>query len=173
MNKVLLEEIIKHIFINFGLLKSDFIDLTKTKSLIDKDFLIEEKLTFEDTENNIIKNKVYAISLNVDNSEIKIIVGDCKISNTKEYCLIFQLKNAPAYGLYFIDDKNNTEALMSCSIGEDTWIDCDTYLQAMFLTGSEQLKNYNIFYNKCEEYQEQYKLLISFLKYHEEKFSNE
>src|SRR5579885_1060183 len=120
MNRMLMEQIVKHIFSNLGVTYSPFVNLEKTKSLTSKDFLLPEKLVFQDSDGKDIQNRVWGCQILLDQSELKMVLGDCSQGpDLPEYCLIVQLKNAPAYGLYLVysdhlpkEDQVDSEATM-------------------------------------------------------------
>ena len=58
MNIKLLDQIVRHIFSNLLIIKSDFVDTKSSKVLKSKDFLLKEKLTFE-TDVGSISNKLW------------------------------------------------------------------------------------------------------------------
>lgn len=165
MNNTLKETIIKHILSNFGIIFSSFID---TKSLMSNEFLLSKKISYKNEDGKIIKNDVWGCQISSDQQELKILLSNCGDKTTPEYCLLVQLKNAPAYGVYFIQsDENDSEAMIACTINGKQWIECQTFLQATFLAGIEQIKDIGLSWNKCISYQEQYNLMISFIEFHE------
>lgn len=171
MNKILKEEIVKHIFANFGIIPSDFVDQSKSKSLMNKEFLLSETLTFED-DSGVIHNKIWGCQISADVQEIKILLGDCSSNeNIAEYAILIQLKNAPAYGIYLICDNTvEAEAMISCTANKADWMECSTYLQATFLAGMEQIREIGLSWHKCNDYASQHKLLLSFIKHHSKFF---
>ena len=162
MDKNLLNSIVSHIFSNFAIVEADFINLEKTKSLASKDFLLNNKLSFYLDDNTLIENKVFGCQVSSEGSEIKILLGDCSISEDKEYCMVVKMKDSPAYGLYMTADSNS---ILACSINNNDWMDCSTYLQATFLAGMEQIKELCLNWNKCYSYDQEYNILLSFIKY--------
>src|SRR5574339_296325 len=101
MNPHLRAEIVRHVFSNFGIIPSDFVNKEKTRSLMSKDYLLPETLSFEDEDGIISSNKIWGCQLSADVQEIKILAGDCTMDpDSPEFCMLIQLKNAPAYGLY-------------------------------------------------------------------------
>lgn len=167
MNKLLLEQIVKHILANLLVIPSNFIDPNKSNSLLSKEFLLDKTISFELGDGTILNNKVWGCQMLAEDRELKLILTNCKYNKDiiTEFFLIVQLKNAPAYGLYF--ENENGDALLACNIQNSGWMNCNTYLQATFLAGMEQLKENNLHWNKCKNYDEQYKLLLSFIEYHD------
>lgn len=167
MNDDLKNQIIKHIFANFGVIESKYIDLQNSKSLLDNDFLLKEKIKFE-----ISENKIWGCQFSITPQSIKVLLGDCSLSDEqKEYCLIIQLEGAPIYGLYL---SIYNESLFACSLKDSNeWMICNTYLQATFLAGMEQVKDAGLSLNKCENYQDLYKSLLSFIKFYSSVFEGE
>lgn len=172
MNLLLRAEIIRHVLANFGVIPSDFVDLNKSNSLLNKEFLISEKLSFEDEDGLDIYNKIWGCQISADIQEIKVLLGDCtQEKDYPEYAMIVQLKNAPAYGLYLsfkesYSDASSNYCFMAYSLDSINWLECNTFLQATFLTGMEQLKEIGYSWNKITNYQSQYNSLLSFIKYH-------
>ena len=167
MNRVLLEHIVRHIFSNFVITSSSFVDVSKSKSLMSTDFLLSEKLSFEVDNNKIIKNDVWGCQIAIDQQIMIILLGDCSHEkNINEYCLITQIKNGPAYGLYFIDQIGD-ESMLACTLDGKEWMECQTFLQATFLAGIEQIRDIGSSWNKCVSYKDQFNLLLSCIKFHD------
>lgn len=171
MNLNLRAEIVKHIFANFGVIPSNHVS-EKTQSLISKDYLLSEKLSFEDDDNIISENKIWGCQLSADIQEIKILLADCtQEENAPEYCLLVQLKNAPAYGIYLTFNESfgpqtDSACMIAYSLDLKLWMECSTFLQATFLSGMEQIRETGFAWSKVINYQPQYQALISFIKYH-------
>ena len=167
MNNKLLEQIVKHIFVNLRIIPSDYIS-DKSKSLISKDYILDKNITFNIDNESVIKSKIWGCQLMIDKGELKILLTDCSQENDLEYYLIVHLKDAPAYGLYLgIDKDQNADYTIVCSVDYKNWMKCSTYLQATFLAGMEQLKDLKFVWNKCQNYNEQYEMLCSFIKYYD------
>lgn len=164
MNKELTSQIIKHIFAGLAIIPSNFTDLNKTKSLKSKEFLLKETIDF-DTANESLKNHIWGCQLSVDKQEIKILLGNCSSSDSEEYALLIQLKDSPSYGCYLMVNDLN-KSLIACSIDNKKWLQCNTYLQATFLAGMENIKEIGLVWNKCINYTENYQSLQSFIKYY-------
>lgn len=168
MNKQLTELIIRHIYENFLLIPSNEINPLTNKSLTDNEFLLNKTLKFEDESGN---KKIWGCQISTDVQELKILCGDCsQEDDVLEYCLVVQLKDAPAYGVYsaFCKDRwINQEALIACTLNGKDWMECNTYLQATFLAGMEQVKDVGLKWNKCQDFQSQYDLMASFINYHD------
>lgn len=168
MNLQLREEIVKHVMANLGILESEFVS-SSSKSLRSKIFLLHETLPFEDEAGETINNHIWGCQFSASDQEIKIILGDCsQYENVPEFALVVQLKNAPAYGLYLIcSNEVESETLIACSLDKTKdWMECGTYLQAMFLAGMEQIKNIGLTPSKCTDYQIHLDLLKSFVQFH-------
>lgn len=161
MNQILLKEIIKHVFANLGIIPCSFID---PKSLISEEYLLSEKIKFETNDGNLLNNNIWGCQVSAGSQEIKILLGDCSQSE-KEYCLLIQLTDSPAYGLYLTSDEID-EFMLACNFKEENWMQCGTYLQATFLAGMEQMKDIGLSWSKCQNYQSQFKLMLSFIKFH-------
>jgi hypothetical protein len=173
MNQKLTEQIVIHILSNLGVLPSTFIDQDKTKSVMDKKFLLPEKLTFETADGDILRKNIYGCQISVtDTKEFKMLLADCtQEKDVPEYGLVIQLKGAPAFGVYLIFNQLipqdlPDEALIGVNTDKTHWIPCSTYLQATFLAGMEQLRDLGFGWKKCASYQELHSQLLSFIKFH-------
>lgn len=166
-----MENIVRHIFSNLAVISSSFVDTEKTKSLMSKDYLLPEKISFESGE-DIIKNKVWGCQISVEQQELKFLLGDCsQEKNIPEYCLLVQLKGAPAYGIYLVyndlvKSQVDSEPLIACTMNGKEWMECQTYLQATFLAGMEQVRDVGLSWNKCTDYKDNFELLLSFIQFH-------
>lgn len=171
MNDALLEQIIKHIFYNLSIIKSPIINYDKTKSIMSPEFILENKLLFEiESENHILKNNIWGCKSIIDQKDMIIMLGDCSQNiDYKEFCVIVQLKDTPAYGLYLnIDDKNtiNSNPLLSISMDNKTWTNCNVYLQATFLAAMENIKYIDSSWIKYEDYKNHYHMMLSFIEHY-------
>jgi hypothetical protein len=172
MNQKLTEEIVYHILANLGVLPSSFVDQDVTKSVIDKRFLLSDKLSFETEEGDLIHKNVYGCQIQVGGKDLKLLLADCGTSkDLPEYCLLTQLKDAPTFGMFLVysqlsDDGFDPEAMIAVSVDTRYWVPCSTYLQATYLAGMEQLRDLGFGWTKCTAYQAQYAQLQSFIKFH-------
>lgn len=178
MNLNLRAEIVKHVFANFGVIPSQFVN-DKSRSLLNKEYLLPEKLSFEDDNDIITENKIWGCQLSADIQEIKILLADCtQEENAPEYCLLIQLKDAPAYGIYLtfnesFGDQVGSACMIAYSLDSKSWMECSTFLQATFLSGMEQIRETGFAWNKASNYQPQYQALVSFIKYHSDIYEAE
>lgn len=163
MNPALSIAIIQHIFSQLGVMSSSHVDMKKTKSILDKEFLLPEKLSFQEEE--IIKRDIWGCQLSAGQHEVKILVGDCSQDSNQEYCAVIQLKDTPAYGLYLVCEPASMP-LIAVSISEAGWMSCTTFLQATFLAGMEQVKETCLTWDKCSDYKSLHGLMLSLINYH-------
>src|SRR5271157_4331000 len=114
INKELTEQIVKHIFANFGILPSSFVNHDLTKSLIDKEFLLNQTILFRNDDDKIVKNPIYGCQFSIENKEFKILVGDCsQDKQTPEFILLAHLTGNPVYSLYCVCDPSvDSEAMI-------------------------------------------------------------
>lgn len=172
MNYVLMEQIIRHVMSNLGVVPSSFVDLNRSKSLRTKEFLLNEKLKFE-LETGVVKKDIWGCQINIDHKDMKILLGDCtQQPNLLEFCVVVQLQDAPAYGLYIIyndliPELTESEPLLAVTLNSKDWMECNTYLQGTFLAGMEQIRDLALPWTKAAEYSSQYELMLSFIKYHD------
>jgi len=172
MSQLLTEHIIRHIFAKLGIIVDKQVDTSKNQSLMDKTLLLPEKLTFQDDNGDTIQNRVWGCQLSLAQQEMKLLLGDCsQDKKITEYCLVVQLKGTPTYGLYLVNSEIS-EPLIAVAVEKD-WMPCSTFLQAYFLAGMEQIKDMLFSWSKCENYKDQYALMLSFIKYHSVLYSGE
>lgn len=168
INIRLTEEIIKHILVNLLIIKSEFIKSNSSIKLKDDPFLLKEKIRIEIDE-GIMRGYVYGCQSTISDKEIKIITGDCATrKDILEYCLIIHLQDAPMYGLYLVIGDNDTpsDPLISTSLDGKSWMPCNTYLQATFLAGMEQLRDYSFNWTKAKDYDYEFEGMMSFLQHY-------
>jgi len=168
MNRHLMEAIVRHVFANFVIIPSDFVNFNRSKSLMDKEFLLSDHIPFIGEDGQITKNRVWGCQLVSDQQEIKIFLGDCsQEKDTPEYALLICVKNAPSYGIYLVvSEEVDSEPAIGVSMDGKNWIECSTYLQGTFLAGMEQIKDLGLGYTKCLDYKEDLEKLLCFIKFH-------
>ncbi len=164
-------EIVKHIFENLGILNQK-LNLEQFKSLNSKEFLLDKSLSLVSDEGEV-KSKVWGCQQSFGSQLMTMLLADLSIQNDKAYALIVQLKDSPAYALYFnLDETFFDETVISCTIDNKDWIICNTHLQATFLAAMEQIKEVGLSWRKAEDYNEQYDLMVSFIKYYDSLFGD-
>lgn len=165
MNRQLRESIVRHVFANLAIIPSEFVSIEGTRSLLESEWALPKKLTFADGQ-----GQVWGCQLSADHQEIKFILGDCsQEEGIKEYCLIVTLKDAPSYGLYWVQsDLVENEPLIACSVNGTDWLECNTFLQASFLAGMEQIRETGLAWGKCKSYEEEFIKMISFIEFHQQ-----
>jgi len=167
MNFSLRDAIVKHVLCNFAILPSSFVKLGGTKSLMNKDFLLEEKIPFTNEDGSVSKNKIWGCQIAAESQELKILLGDCSQEDgVSEYGLLVSGKGIPSYGIYFVDHNQNNESLIACTLDGKDWLECQTYLQATFLAAMEQIKDVGSNWSKCTSYKDQHTALLNFIKFH-------
>lgn len=173
MNQKLAEQIAYHILANLGVFQADFINQQSTQSVIDNQFLLPDKVVLEDQEGKVLRKNLYGCQVMLaDTKDLKILLADCTVfKDWPEYCLLVQLKDYPTFAVYSMDTSHSehpvdNESLIAVSVDKQNWMPCSTYLQATFLAGMEQVRDIGFGWTKCTDYQEQYKQLLSFIKFH-------
>lgn len=172
MNQKLTEQIANHILSNLGIVPSSFVDAGQTRSVMDKQFILSEKIKFE-LDGNVFSKNIYGCQVSVvGDQEFKLLLADCtQEKNIPEYCLVAQLKDAPAFGIYLISNSSvDAEALIAVNSDKKHWVPCTTYLQATFLAGMEQLRDIGFGWSKCKNYKDLHEQLLLFIKYHDNYF---
>ena len=173
MNLSLLKEIIMHIYANFAIVPSNFIDLTKTASLMEFNYLLKEKISFK-VDSGEHHGKIWGCQMAVASKEIKIILADCSMEQGfQEFAMIVHPKDAPMYGLYliyndYLIEPKDYQPMIAISVnnGKD-WMQINTNLQATFLAAMEQARDLQMTWKKIEDYSILYTGIMSFIKFHE------
>ena len=175
MNRKLTEQIAYHILANLGVFSSGFVDSENTQSIVDKSFLLPEKISFTD-EGKVIRKNIYGCQVTIETKELRLLLADCTQENEyPEFALLVQLKDSPSFGLYIVAAKESvdSEVLIAVSADHKNWMPCSMYLQATFLAGMEQTRDIGFGWSKASNYSEQYKELLSFIKFHHNYYSEE
>lgn len=173
MNRHLTEQIAYHVLANLGVLPADFVDQNVTKPIMDKQFLLPEKVSFESEDGTTLRKNIYGCQINIaDAKELKMMLVDCtEEKNLPEFCLLVQLKDSPLFGLYLIftglsNEPIDAEALIAVSTDKTHWMPCSTYLEATFLAGMEQIRDLGFGWTKISDYSDMHKQALSFIKFH-------
>lgn len=171
MNIQLTENIVRHVLANLVIIPSDYIDPNRSQSLISKEYLLKEKMKIELDDNSSLKNNIYGCKMQTGEQEITILMSDCtQEKEVPEFCLVVHLKNAPVYGLYLVyndfDDAVDSDPMLACSLDGKSWMPCNTYLQATFLAGMEQIKETGFGWTTCSDYKYEYDSMLSFLDFY-------
>jgi len=181
MNQTLLKEIVTHIFSNFAIIPSSHVDLHKTESLMSSTYLLPIKINLlveDDYDHNIdvkLQRNVWGCQLSVAQNEIKVLLGDFSRSSSSglsEFAMVIQSKDAPVYGLYLIGNGDYDNSALAISIEKQGWMMCSTFLQATFLAAMEQVKDLRLPWNKCSQYNDLYKDLLSLSQFYDEYFES-
>lgn len=156
MNKVLLEHILRHVYSNLLIIPSGFIDLDKSDSLLSKKFLLEDNL--------------WGCAVSSGTEELIVMVNSIE----DEHCLLVKLKDSPVYCSYLINSEDyDSEALLACTLDGNSWLPCNTFLQATFLAGMEQMREIGLSWKKMKEYEDEKKLIDSFIDFHHSMYEEE
>lgn len=173
MNQDLSTEIIKHVLANFLIIPSKFIDSNSFQSLCSDSFMLKEKLSFLSEDGKKVNNKIWGCELSFASEQVKIIIGDCSQDSSKELCMVIHLSNSPSYGLYICLDSDD-KPLIACMIDSHAaWMPCNTFLQATFLAGMEQIKEFFVTASKLNDYNEQHLMLLSLIRFYNSLYDEE
>jgi hypothetical protein len=159
MNNNLKKEIINHIFNQFGLFQENQI-----YNLKDNKFLLDKKIIFEDDDKKVFESKIYASSVEIDKSNIKVIVADTSYIE-KEYSVILRMDNFYPCGMRLSKDEDDFGTIMFQI--NNRWMQASTLLQSKILVGIESLSEIFLQWNKLNNYNEMYNILINFLNFSE------
>jgi len=169
MNYNLTKEIINHIFLSFSIVNDKNTNING-KSLKSKEFLINKNISFQDEYGNIIKNNIWGSEVDFGDEEIclRFILADCTIlKENPEYALIISMKNSSTYGLYLTYDNGLLKyPLIGLSLDNINWIEANILSQTALLQSLEMLKDINYNINVLSNYENDYNILLDFIKYY-------
>ena len=130
----------------------------------------KEKISFEDSTE---KKSVWGIQSSIESAEVKMLLADLSQDSLPEFVLLVKIKDCPTYCCHLLlSEEDNPEALIAVS-SDKIWLPCNTFLQSMFLTGMEQLRDVSSGWKKLETYKEEYSSLLSFINFVQNYFEGE
>lgn len=178
MNKELTQQIVHHIFCGLGIAPNSFFKNSKFESIKSKKYLLSEKLSFSNENEENIKNNIWGTQLFVENNNLKILVADCTTDpDVLEYAALIHLEENPTYGIYLnynmLDEINEVYPLISVSLDGVNWMNCNTYLQATFLAAMENVKNIQFNWGLIDNYKKEYDSLLSFIKFYDKFYEDQ
>ena len=167
MNTSLTEEIIRHIYKSLGVklpgVKNNF------NSIMQPEFMLESKISFEDGE----QKNIWGIEFKIQENYLNLLLADCSQDVIPEYALLVSTKDAPSYGCYlsyseYDPEKQQSLPMIACSLGS-SWAECSIFLQATFLSGMEKIKEFNVEYNRVSDEDYYYHNIKNFIKFYQER----
>lgn len=167
MNLTLKKEIISHIFKTVGLFNDkNIMKISMIGQLNSEDFLIDKKIAFETEDKKQIQNKIWATTVKIENSDVKILIADIS-EDIQEFTLILQMDSfVPCAMRLSMDEDDNGS--MYINVENDKWIEATTTLQARMLVGVESLSELYLQWKKLDKYSDMYKSLVGFLNFYEQ-----
>ena len=170
MNQKLTNEIIRHIFNCLGIKLPD--KKNKIYSVMQPEYLIDHKLTFDDG----IKHNIWGLEFDISKAEdslMQIAVEDLTQDNIPEYSLIVTAQDSPVYACYMTYDEYNTNpeeavdrSMIACCLHDDSWAECNIYLQGAFLCAMEKVREVNSKFRKVTD-STIVKKISSFIEYYQ------
>lgn len=166
MNLRLQKEILLYVMKKFGLfLENDEVQPGFINKLTDDKYLSNKKLVFEAEDKKKYQNNVWAITAKVEASKLKILIADIH-EDIAEYTIIFQMDNLPAYALRLSAEDNDFGSIY-VNAKDNKWIPASMSVQAKFLFGVEGISEIPLTWERLDDIQDVYKLLIQFMNYYE------
>jgi len=140
MESDLTNQIALHIFNNIGVISPMKV------SVQNKKFLLNQTIDLED--DKILK--LWGAEVDLGGSKLRMLLTELTDSDPdKEFVLIVKLENCPSYGCYIsLNENEPRDGKIYFSVEEDNWAETNTFLQATFLGGMEQLKDVLSNWNK-------------------------
>lgn len=170
MNQELTNQIIRHVYNCLGVKLPN--KKSNIHSIMQPEYLIENKISFEDG----VKNNIWGIEFEFSKSEnfyFQILLADLSQDNVPEYALLVCTKDSPSYGCYLTYQEyclnKNEEAdrsMIACNLQNGSWAECSVYLQASFLCGMEKIREVGSSFKKIKN-EKLYTQLISFIEYYQ------
>lgn len=164
MNIKLKKEIILNIFNVMGVFrdKTNFSASTLMEPLIDKKFLLDKKLAFENEDGSKRENAIFAATTKIEGNVIKVMIADI-IDNIPEYAILMQMDSFPSIALRFSMEEDDFGTI--AFLVENQWIEVGTSAQARILMGIENLSEIFTTWEKMTDYESMYEVLINFVNY--------
>jgi hypothetical protein len=136
-NQKLLNQILDHIYGNLGLTKKILSPITTDA------FHLKEGLLFSDEEGEYTAS-LWSAQANIG-AVMKILCADFSVKSNSEYAVIVELEKCPTYGCYLCFDNSSKESFdgLLAFFTNGKWLETSTYLQATFLAGMENLKDFH------------------------------
>lgn len=160
MTDRLTNSILLHIFDNLG------ITSTNRVSLLSKSFQLSDTIRLENEDGNFEDIYLYGAQISIDKSKFKILCGNFS-NQAKELVLICKLDNCPTYACYLSIEHEPYEGMIAFALKEKAWLVSNTYIQATFLAGMENLKEVGAVWNQIEKYYDLVDEIKSFIEYYD------
>lgn len=155
----LTNEILLHVFNGLGITKS--VDV----SLISDSFLLPKQIKFKVLDEDLIVVKLWGAQITIDKSRLRLLCGDFSM-DTKELALVIKLDNCPSYGCY-LSFQDIKDSFIVFSLKDNEWLMANTYVQATFLAGMEQLRDIGTVWNTLSKYDDLVENIKSLVEYHD------
>lgn len=162
----LTDQIILHIFNNLGITSHT------TLSLNSDSFLLSKTIAFQNLEGNSQQAPLWGAEISIDKIKLRLLLADFS-EGDKELILIVKLDNAPSYGIYishnssdFFEEIIPNEAFILFSLKENEWLITNTYIQATFLAGMEQLQDISASWSRINKFDDMISNVKSLIEYH-------
>lgn len=161
MTTTLKREIIRRIFNKFGVFIPPNQPFDLVENLLDKKFLLDQKLKFE-TETGEFNNPIWLGHTKVENGSVKVIIASLT-EEVPEFVAIIQLDAFPPYALRISLDDEDAGAIHLMI--ESRWIDLSILLQAKLLVAIEGLSEIMTNWEPYKDHKHMYQILINYLKF--------
>lgn len=165
----LTDQILAHIYHSLG------IGALTNISILSDAFLIPRKISFNIDGEEKIAN-LWGAQITIDNLNFRILCGDFS-SEIKEFALVIKLDNCPTYGCYLsfceMNDNhftNPSDGMILFSFKDNHWLISNTYVQATFLAGMEQLKDVGAAWQSLVKYDDLIDNIKTLVEYHDNSF---
>lgn len=156
MNQDLTNQLVKHIWTNFGLTGERQVSIASAPFLTE--FTIEYE--YEDWEKSIVKANVWMAETISNTTKFIIAYADFG----EDDAIIISIDGCPTYGCY----RNGYKDCIAFDLKNKSWIPADTYIQLTFTAGLETFKDLMLTFGSCKNQKPVYDKLISFIKYIDE-----
>lgn len=170
MNQKLTDQIIRHVYHNLGLDNKS----KKKFSLLNNDYLLNKKVKFEDSNQNI-----WGIQFEIErNNFLQVAVADCSQNNFPEYAIVVALEGVPSYASYLAyeelasEDLEVERSMIACKIGNNPWAEASIYMQGSFLCGMERIRDLAAPFSKLKN-ESIVDQLISFIEFYQDRMDLE
>ncbi len=147
-NQALTNEIVKHVFADLGVFADRRVSICNDAFLSDKAIVISDgnsQQTFQ----------IWGCEATIGSQRLSMIAT--KMDTYNEAVLLVMMEKCPLYGAFLADD---------CDIGvmvKDHWAPANTFIQASFLAGMEQLRDLGTPFQKANDIRELVKHMKTYI----------
>jgi hypothetical protein len=161
MNKELLQHILIHVYNGLGITEK------RTVSLKSEMFRMTEPMNIVLEDKSEYQAPMYAAQAIIQQATMRFLCADLSYQDEQEFALIIELDGCPTYASYLVLEGGQIIDAELAVLIKNKWLDANTFLQASFLAGMEQLREMGVIW-QADPTSVLKTILHSFLEYVDE-----